>query len=198
MTSIIRAFIAIELSPDIRQKLDEVERQIQSRAGEPARRAVRWVPVKNIHLTLKFLGDVVADHISQIAAVLEQAAASQASFGLQVGGFGAFPNLYRPRVIWVGSEGGASLSQLHRVVDEGAHKLGYASEPRAFSPHLTLGRVNEHVRGEELAKLVQVLGGIQVGELGKTPVERIHLFQSDLRPGGAVYISLKQFALKKG
>jgi RNA 2',3'-cyclic 3'-phosphodiesterase len=194
---VIRAFIAIELPAAVHQKLNDVERQLQVRAGETARRAVRWVPGNNIHLTLKFLGDVATDQLPVIARRLEEEAANHSGFELIIGGLGTFPNPRRPRVIWVGCEGSPGLSELQKAVDLSMQPLGYPGEERPFSPHLTLGRVGDQARGDEVAQLVRGLGEIKIGELARVQVEQFHLFKSELRPGGAVYTSLHQFGLAK-
>jgi RNA 2',3'-cyclic 3'-phosphodiesterase len=198
MKQVIRAFIAIELPSEIRRKLDEVEQQIQARAAKTARHAVRWVATDKIHLTLKFLGDMSADQIPAAVDLLTEAAAGHSGIELVIGGSGAFPNPHRPRVIWVGCEGGQGLIRLHKAVDQAMEHLGYPAETRPFSPHLTLGRVGENAGAEELAHLVSALGQTHVGELGRVQVERIHLFQSDLRPDGPIYTSLHQVRLEKG
>ena len=94
----IRAFIAIELPSEVRHQLDQVEKQIQARAGEGSRKAVRWVPANNMHLTLKFLGEVSSGSIPDLARILQNAANRHSGFTITVGGLGAFPNLHRPRV----------------------------------------------------------------------------------------------------
>ncbi len=195
---VIRAFIAIELPAAVHQKLNDVEHQIQTRAGETGRRAVHWVPASKIHLTLKFLGDVPTGNLPAVAGLLEEEAAIHSGFELVIGGLGTFPNSRRPRVIWVGCEGGLALHTLQKAIDQGLHSLAYPSEGRPFSPHLTLGRVGDNARGDELAKLTRALGETTIGELARVQVEQFHLFKSDLRTSGAVYTSLYQFGLAKG
>jgi 2'-5' RNA ligase len=191
----VRAFIAIELPAEIRQKLNAVEQQIQARAGEDSRRAVRWVAAEKIHLTLKFLGDVSPEKLPELDSILKEEAARSPGFDMVIGGLGAFPNPRRPRVVWVGCEGGPALAALQKAVDRVTQHMGFPSEDRPFSAHLTLGRVNEHSNPEELAPLQGVLSELKIGELGRARVERFHLFRSDLRPGGPVYTSLYQFPL---
>lgn len=192
----IRAFIAIELPETIHQKLDEIEKQIQTRAGERARRAVRWVPASNMHLTLKFLGEVSTGNVQALAQILKNEANRHARFELTIQGLGAFPNLRHPRVIWVGTEGPAELANMQKAIDAETRQLGYPAEERPFSPHLTLGRISQNAHPDEIAQVVRALSEMQVGMLGQVPVERIHLFRSDLRPAGAVYTSLYDFALQ--
>lgn len=193
----IRAFIAIELPEEVRQKLDEVEKMLQARAGEAARKAVRWVPAGNMHLTLKFLGEVSSGNLESLAGMLRGEAGRHTHFELSVGGLGAFPNLHRPRVIWVGVKAPPELFTLQKAIEAETRQLGYPTEDRAFSPHLTLGRVAQNARPEEVTPLARVMEEVQVGELGRVRVERMHLFRSDLRPSGSIYTSLYNFQLKQ-
>lgn len=193
----IRAFIAIELPETIRQQLDAIEGQIQAKAGDSARRAVRWVPAGNMHLTLKFLGEVSTNNVNVLAGMLQREAARHHAFEFTIGGLGAFPNPRRPRVIWVGAEIPANLASLQRNVEAETRALGYPAEERDFSPHLTLGRISQNARPEEVNQVARALGEVKVGELGKVQVESVQLFRSDLHPNGAIYTSLFQFPLKK-
>lgn len=191
----IRSFIAIEMPPGTRQELDAVEKQLQERLGQAARRAVRWVPAGNIHLTLKFLGDVSPQQMPALTALLQEEVARHPALDLVVAGLGVFPNPRRPRVVWVGCDGGAALASLARAVDQRVSTQGFPREDRPFSAHLTLGRVSDHAREEELAVLARAMAEANVGELARVRVESIHLFRSDLRPAGPVYTSLQRFAL---
>lgn len=192
----VRAFIAIELPEEIRQKLDEIEKQIQMRAGESARKAVRWVSANNMHLTLKFLGEVSAGNLQTLSGMVQNEAARHAAFDFRIAGLGAFPNIRRPRVIWVGAEAHARLTALQRAIESGASSLGYPAEERPYSPHLTLGRISQNARPDEIAHVARALQEAKVGELGTVRVRCVNLFRSDLRPSGAVYTVLREFSLK--
>lgn len=191
----IRAFIAIELPEAVRAQLDAVEKQIQERTGESARRAVRWVPANNMHLTLKFLGEVSLGNIEALASMLQNEAARHKAFEMVISGVGAFPNVHRPRVIWAGAEAPAELSALQKAIEAETRKLGYPAEERSFSPHLTLGRVSQNARPDEVTQVARALSEMRVGELGRVRADRVHLFRSDLHPSGSVYTSLYAFGL---
>lgn len=151
---------------------------------------VAWVGRDNFHLTLKFLGDVDSDRLGAIVSALGGAAAGYPSFELRVGGLGAFPSPTRPRVLWVGlDEGATEAMRLAERVDHALAGLGFASETRAFSPHVTLGRVREPRRQPGLA---EVLRG---GAFGRQRVDRLCLMQSTLSPRGARYDELAAVAL---
>ena len=192
----VRAFIAIEMPEAVRLRLGEITRQVQARAGEDARRAVRWVPASNMHLTLRFLGEVSTANVQSLARMLQTEAEKHSGFEITIGELGAFPNMRRPRVIWVGSEAPGELSALQKAIEVETRKLGYPAEERPFSPHLTLGRISQTARPDEITQVARALGEVKIGEVSRVRVDRVHLFRSDLRPSGAVYTSLYQFALK--
>ena len=186
----IRAFIAIELPEQIRQQLSSIEQQLQAKAGDSSRRAVRWVPTGNMHLTLKFLGEVSASNVQALARMLQRQAAQHSVFELTIAGLGAFPNQRRPRVIWIGAEAPAEFSSLQQTIEAETRALGYPAEDRPFSPHLTLGRVSRNATPRDIQRIGEALEKTAVGHLGTVRVENVNLYRSDLRPGGAVYTNL--------
>jgi 2'-5' RNA ligase len=197
--NIVRAFIAIPLLVEIQKHLDEVSGQLRNRLGEEV---IRWVRPKNIHLTLKFLGDVQGVDIEPIKQILDDAAAQLDPFEFEVGGLGAFPSNQRARVIWIGIQAPAQLMELQKSIDLKTAALGYASEERDFSPHLTLGRVRKSTSvsksstAEDIRRIGQVLQEEKVNKLGTNRVEAVYLYKSDLQSGGSVYTVLHQAALK--
>jgi RNA 2',3'-cyclic 3'-phosphodiesterase len=193
----IRAFIAIELPEEIRQALNSVEQQIQAKAGEAGRRAVRWVAASNIHLTLKFLGEVSASNLQALTRKIREEVQQHPPFSFTIHGLGAFPNTRRPRVLWVGVEAPAELVVMQKAIEAETRRLGYPAEERPFSPHLTLGRTSQNARPEEIALLANALSGINPGVLGQVQAEEITLYRSELRPSGAVYSVLEEFPLGK-
>lgn len=193
--NVIRAFIAISLSEEVHKGLDQVLRDLKSRQTGGA---VRWVPGENIHLTIKFLGDVSLASLEMLTTMLQTEAARHPQFEFSVGGLGAFPTPRRPRVVWVGVEAPAELASLQRGVETEMARLGYAPEDRPFSPHLTLGRVTRNAASDDLHRLSNILETYKVGFLGVTRVQAIHLFRSDLRPSGAVYTRLHSAPLSSG
>jgi 2'-5' RNA ligase len=111
-------------------------------------------------------------------------------FEISVGNLGAFPSTSRPRVVWVGVEAPQELFTLQRGIENEAAQLGYAPENRPFSPHLTLGRLSRNARTEQIRDVGESLVKYKIGFLGLTRVNEVHLYKSDLRPGGAVYTSI--------
>jgi 2'-5' RNA ligase len=192
--TVIRAFIAIELSPEIHRCLDQVSAELKQRLNHVP---VRWVPVDNIHLTLKFLGDVSVANLEMLKKMLKKEINSHGSFEISIGELGAFPSIRRPRVIWIGVEAPSELNALQRAIEVETARLGYAPDNRPFSPHLTLGRVARNANSEDLRRISNVLANYTVGFLGATRVCSVHLFRSDLSTTGAVYTSLSQALLQR-
>jgi 2'-5' RNA ligase len=185
--SVIRAFVAIAMSKEIHSKLEQVAEQLEQRLKDVP---IRWVPVENIHLTLKFLGDVSVANLEVLKKILQSEIAGHHPFELSVGELGAFPSNRRPRVIWVKVQAPAELDLVQRGIEAETTRLGYAREERPFSPHLTLGRVSRNASSRDIHKISEVLDTYKVGFLGAARVQAVHLFRSDLRPGGAVYTCL--------
>ncbi len=182
--SVIRAFIAIELTDEIHQRLDEVISRYKKQLPPSP---VRWVAAKNIHLTLKFLGDVSVANLDMLTSLLQKEVAAHPPFEVSVGGSGAFPNSRRARVIWVGVEAPAELAVVQSGIENAMERLGYPREDRPFSPHLTLGRVSRNATAQDLRMIAQALETTKVSFLGAVRVRQVHLFRSDLQPTGAVY-----------
>jgi 2'-5' RNA ligase len=182
--SVIRAFIAIELSSEILSRLDQVAKQLK---GQLPGMPVRWVPVENIHLTLKFLGDVSIANLEMLKKILRGTVSAHRSFEISAGNLGAFPKIHQPRVIWIGLKVPPELITLQHTIEQETARLGYTQEERPFSPHLTLGRVSRNASTAETQAIARVLESTKVGFLGATRVKTIDLFRSDLNPGGAVY-----------
>jgi 2'-5' RNA ligase len=185
--SVIRAFIAIELSAEIRRSLDRVSKGLrQQLQGVP----VRWVPADNIHLTLKFLGNVSLANLDVLKKLIQSEASRYASFEFSVGDVGAFPSIRRPRVVMVHVQAPATLASLQRGLEEQSRRLGYEPERRPFTPHLTIGRVSNNASNAQIQLIGQTLETAKVGFLGAMQVQAVSLFQSDLQPSGAVYTCL--------
>lgn len=183
----IRTFIALDFPLSI---LDSIEQQTKRLRQTLGNEVIRWVLTHNMHLTLKFLGNVPVSHLEFLKQMLAQATDSITQFDLQIGGVGSFPNSNRPRVLWVGIHAPAALSNLQKAIEEGAKRLGYEKEERPFSPHLTLGRVRQGLDGKDLQKISNALSSIQLGKIGIARVDSVHIYKSDLNSEGSVYTKL--------
>jgi RNA 2',3'-cyclic 3'-phosphodiesterase len=185
--SLLRAFIAVEIPLEIHQAIEKQTVSIRA-ALNPA--LVRWVPAVNVHLTLKFLGDVSPANVELLKQMLSVEVCQHKPFELEFGGLGAFPNPKRPRVIWIGIQAPAGLEALQHGIEAATATLGYPAEERPFSPHLTIGRVKQNVSAADMQKIRAALEGTRIGSLGRNTVNAVHLFKSDLKPSGAVYTRL--------
>jgi len=185
----LRAFIAIELSGELKRQISELQADLKRQA--PELQALSWVRPEGIHLTLRFLGDMDERQIEPLTNVLKAAAATVPVFRLELRGLGGFPTSARTRVLWLGLTGDAeAISALHHLqatIEQEVVGLGFAGEERAFTPHLTLARVRNRAVSGPLAKLIMKEQDRMVGELRAGSVE---LIKSELRPSGAVYSSL--------
>jgi 2'-5' RNA ligase len=183
----LRSFIAIEMPAELQDAMDKSTDGLKKALARPL---VRWVPPHNVHLTLKFLGDVSPANLELLAQALKVEAGQHTSFSISIGGLGVFPNLRRPRVVWIGIEAPAALQALHHGIEVAAAHLGYEPENRPFSPHLTIGRVNQNTSASDIQQIRAALEQTSVGSLGAVAVEAMHIFKSDLQPGGAIYTHL--------
>lgn len=186
----VRTFIAIDLSSRLQEALSTLEKELQE-----ARAPITWVKPERIHLTLKFLGDVAPERISEIQNRLDEVARNASPFRLEPVGCGAFPTIRQMRVIWVGLEGDATvLNDLQQAVEAAMVQLGFKREERPFKPHLTLGRV----KGRQHLRLLQeLLLERQRFRAEAFDVTELVLYKSELRPEGARYTPLFRRRLTK-
>jgi 2'-5' RNA ligase len=189
----MRLFIAIDLSASIRKSLSEQIRDLEKILDTSA---IRWVKPSAIHLTLKFLGETPEHKVERIQSTLTEIAPRFSPFIVQIGTFGCFPNLRKPRVLWVGiQDQTGSLKKIHHELEMEFRKLGFKAENRPFRAHLTLGRVKKNLNSAALDTLRSQLGDVRIEELGKETVEAICLIRSILRPTGAEYTRLGLYEL---
>jgi 2'-5' RNA ligase len=195
---VIRAFLAVELSQELRAELAAVQQELKHRIEPEMKRNMRisWAQPASIHLTMKFLGDMDEQVIDPLRAALEQAIGGHIAVNVPLERLGVFPRLQSPRVLWVGPsenwERGAEakgVAEIHGAIEEACEGLRFLRETRPFSPHLTLARirVGERHVGVALAK-----GGVLDRPLssGSLAVESVVLMKSELKPTGSVYTKL--------
>ncbi|NOY97900.1 MAG: RNA 2',3'-cyclic phosphodiesterase [Chloroflexi bacterium] len=185
--SLLRTFIAIEIPSEIQNAIHQNTAGLRQTLD---RSLVRWVPVQNIHMTLKFLGNVSAANLETLDRMLITEASLHQPFTIQVGGLGVFPSPRRPRVIWIGIEAPETLTSLQHSIESAAARIGYEAESRPFSAHLTIGRVNQRAPGAELQRVRTAIEDTQIPSLGTVKVDAVYIFRSDLKPSGAVYTRL--------
>jgi 2'-5' RNA ligase len=179
----IRAFIAIGLPDELKQKLARLEAELK-RDAPPA---IKWVKPESIHLTLKFLGNIDAGTTGAITGAMEASTRGITPFRLSVKGLGAFPNLKRVQVVWVGIDGELEpLKQLHRQLEQNLTPLGFTPESRPFAPHLTLARLGDRARPDERQELGSLIAAAGF-EGGSIEAKSLSLMQSQLTREGAIY-----------
>ena len=174
-----RAFVAIDIDEDIRQKLVTAQQQLTATGGD-----LKLVEPENIHVTMKFLGDLSDNKIGAAADALRTAVEGAQPFDMTVRGIGVFPNMRYMRVIWAGvTDGRDIVIDIQRNIDRELHKLGFPPE-RDFVPHLTLARVKTAKRKEQLATSIKEMGNMEFGGMRAQAVE---LKQSTLTSKGPIY-----------
>ncbi len=176
----MRLFIALNLPAAVRQALWQTVAPVRDR-GLP----VKWVRPDGIHLTLKFLGDVVEEQDADVRAALGRAARGARPLPLAFAEFGVFPDFQRPRVVWAGITADSGLEILQHRVEQEFAPLGFPTEGRPFRPHVTLGRAGREARPRDFAGLETALGALRFE--AAVVVESVDLMQSTLQSGGAVY-----------
>ncbi len=183
----IRCFVAIEIPDRIQAILSEVQSTFR-----PKIKKASWTRLGNFHLTLMFLGDVEKSSINKINSAVEGIVKNRKPFCIEIGGIGTFPNLYRPRVLWVGlNEGANETTILANSINLQFAKLGFSNDKR-FHPHFTLARIKESVNMKThtvLFKKFETIAGTLMD------VSHITLVRSELHPSGAVYTPLHIYPL---
>lgn len=185
----VRCFVAVEIEDEIRARLAEAQQAVAAAGGH-----VRWSAPENLHVTLKFMGDIDEENVGAACTIVQHVAAAHDAFAVEVAGLGAFPNARRPRVVLAYVDDPTNtLAAMALALDEQMIAVGAARDGRPFRPHLTLGRVKSS-RG--LAELSAALAKHEATAFGGQSITQISLVRSDLRPSGAVYTRLGVSALR--
>ena len=197
----MRTFIAIELPESVQQAIEARRSRLAATLREAGvTQGLRWVAPEKIHLTLRFLGDTTPAQRHTLHEQLSALAAHHAPFALTVAQLGCFPNLRRPSVIWLGVDGdGAALHALQSETERAAQTAGFHAESRAFSPHLTLARVDRTLPADSVRALSTALAQLDPGAdataVASFAVTSFVHMQSVLKPTGAEYTVLARYAL---
>lgn len=185
----IRTFVAVEVSKKTRERAGLLIDLLRASDAN-----VKWVDAGSLHLTLNFLGDVDERQIPEVCAAIQVAAQSVDPFELVCAGVGAFPDAQRPRTLWIGTdEGTAEVSALQYSTETGLDEIGFPKEKRKYKPHLTIGRIRRG-RGSvrRLSEMLKETGGF---DAGKTIINEVIVFSSELQPSGPVYHPLARCPL---
>ncbi len=184
----MRLFIALNLPKKERQRIE--------RAAQPLREddpPVRWEPIDNLHVTLKFLGQVRAERVPGIQDAMERVAGATQSFAIDLGGFGAFPTIRRPRTLWLGVDASPALRCLKQDLEWALGDCGFDAETRAFHPHITLGRADDRGGAGAFRGMDDIAAGMSF--TGSIPVRSLDLMESKLAKSGARYTLLSSARL---
>lgn len=176
----MRLFIAINLPKREKNRIH--------RAVRPFREAdlpVKWVDADDLHLTLKFLGNVRKEEAGEVRECMDRIASSTEGFDVEIGGFGAFPTIRNPRVFWVGVEATPALRCLKQDLEWALTDHGFEAETRAFHPHLTVGRVRKDGQAGRFRGMDQLAASLEYS--GELKVRRLDLMESQLSSSGARY-----------
>lgn len=185
----VRAFLAIDPNDETRASLAAL---IDRFRRVPAK--VSWVRPENLHLTLRFLGDIDHESLERLADGLAAPLSEVDSFRVCAHGVGAFPNARRPGVIWVGiKDPPAPLFEAQLMVEEAVRAAGLEAERRDFKAHITLGRVRDRRPGRQLIECIAREKDFEAGEFA---VRAVSLFSSELTPQLAIHRKLREFPLK--
>ena len=188
MNQSIRCFVAIEIPEPIQNQLARIQGSLSKQIQKAS-----WVKPGNIHLTLKFLGDVDPDNLESIKEAVERATSRHRSFSLRIGGVGAFPNLARPRVMWTGVRvGGERVSALAQDINLALSHCGFSLDTKKFNPHLTVARLKERIDlrpyTDQYSQYDRIDGAVMT-------IDAISLIQSQLHPKGTIYSTLQSYSL---
>ena len=181
----MRLFIALEIPADVKENLAALLGSLRAISREP-----KWVRPENLHVTLKFLGEVADAKVSSVRTALAEIR-SERPVSLEFRGLGFFPTAKRPRVFWAGMEASANLKKLAADIEAAMEKCGIPRESREFSPHLTLARFDQPGLPD---KLRNAISENAQREFGKLQTNEFHLVQSKLKPTGAEYTTVARFA----
>jgi RNA 2',3'-cyclic 3'-phosphodiesterase len=187
----MRLFVALEIPAAVRDNLAAQVKELRDLSAQVADKRPRWVHPENLHVTLKFIGEVSPGKLEGIRGALA-AIQLDAPVDLQFRGLGFFPNEQLPRVLWAGIEATANLPSLAANIDSALKTQGVAREERAFTPHLTLARFEPPGLHEKLRAVIQQNSGRQFGSF---EAREFHLIESKLKPAGAEYTSLASFPI---
>lgn len=189
----IRAFIAIEMTDAVRAALSAFLNELRPKEHP----YVKWVDPTGVHLTLKFLGNIAPNQVASIEKAIVQGACDVPPFKLGLGQRGAFPNITRPRVIWVGLTGELErLGRLQAGIERALVPLGFPAESRPFSPHLTLGRLREGASPVERKQIGDLVAASQSRATAAMEVVEVNLMRSTLTPQGALYSRIASVRLE--
>jgi RNA 2',3'-cyclic 3'-phosphodiesterase len=185
----VRAFLAVAIHQGLRDTLAALSGRLRQSTAN-----VSWVKPENVHITLRFLGDVDESRVDRLSELLAVAYRTIPAFPLTVAGVGGFPSARQPRVVWTGvSPRDGAIQQLYRHAEDAARGIGLEAEKRRYTPHITLGRLRDPKEAGDLPVLIAREMEFAAGDIH---VSRVALFRSKLSPKGATYTVIREFPLQ--
>lgn len=185
----MRLFVALEIPANVREELASLVKNLREAAGQSSKSGPKWVRLENIHLTLKFIGEVADEKVPAVCSALASVPQGE-PIELEFRDLGFFPNERKPRVLWAGIEGSPRLQMLAADVESALERIGIPRDQRAFQPHLTLARFNLPRLNVKLGAAIAQNAGRRFGSLC---AHEFHLIDSKLKPSGAEYTTVKSF-----
>ena len=180
----MRCFIALDLDDAIKSQLTTAQGWFGALKGK-----VSWTKREQMHLTIKFLGEVPDDMLAQVVDVLSNACLQVQPFEFDVAGLGCFPSSGRQlRIVWAGITAPTEMAKLNDLLQQGYVELGYEAEKRKFTPHLTIGRVRYVANAQAYRAVIGEHGDFIAG---RQACDHVTLYRSDLEPTGAVYTAIE-------
>ncbi len=176
----MRVFLAVDLNDEQRKELNRCQILLSAKLSN-----IKWVPKDNLHITLKFLGELKPVEIEKIISCIKNPAKNIPAFQIEPGYLGAFPTIKRPRIIWAGlKKGHDEMVNLNRVIEENLSELGFEKDHKPFSPHITLGRFRQPPADKITVKAIETFPPLNPA---KKIVGEISIYQSILKPEGPQY-----------
>ncbi len=183
----VRLFVALVFPEETKAALGDLISDLKPRG-----QGIKWVEPKNIHLTLKFIGEIPERKVEPIKQALGEVLAGKGKIEGRITGCGGFPNLARPRVLWVGLEGGDPAVEMAKEINHKLIPIGVKSEKKRLSPHLTLGRIK---KPSDLSELTSYMEDLKF-DGGSVILDTVALVKSTLTPGGPIYENVKVYDLE--
>lgn len=190
----MRTFIAADLTPEILTRVGRISAHIKQQLPGGA---LKWVSTDNMHLTIKFIGEIQKNKITQVKDLMTHTLQDQSSFEIGIQDLGTYPHINNPRVIWLGITQGAPLIEIHNQLDNAMRELNIRSDRREYSPHLTLARVRRDADRATVKEISDNLSEFKVDLLGTITMSEITLYESKLSSEGPEYTPLHVVSLNK-
>jgi len=188
----MRVFIAIDIDDKIRKAIADLQKQIVSKV-DVKKGDLKWVEPNNIHLTLKFLGEISDEQVIEVSEIAKTVAQAHQKFNLEIESVGSFGGR-SAKIVWVGAgKGTDALLALQKDLDDLLAQTGYPKEEREFSAHLTLCRVNHPIAGLKIGEAIAQFSHLKLGSIA---ADALCVYQSQLTPAGPNYTLLQSFKLK--